>query len=156
AACSPATAGCPDAVFQFDVLEATRDLLVHASFGGTASFEVITDCADPDHYVACNANTGLYYATRSSVRDLPRGHYYLLVSSCASSGPLDIRLTDPMTRVPGDTCSAALDITSSAGRVALLDLELDAGTSCGGADPNFTDAYFYFDVPPGGPNVRID
>ncbi len=138
-----------DAVYRL-VLSEPKDVVINArtTGGGFTSTYVslVTDCADEATTVQCRSGASSGAEIRR--RELAAGTYYVLVESSradASSWTLDVTLTDPAAREPGDACSTALDITSGPQTATIQPVaELDAGASCGSTSSFARDVIFTF------------
>ena len=147
--CHTGGSGYRDAAYRF-TLTAPKDVVLSASTTGPswspqAYLSLMTDCADPATTVQCVSGPSAELRRRG----LPPGTYFVLIESSATDAmtwSLDVGITDPAPRVPGDACSTALDITSATGMVDLATAELDVGTSCGGSSTSDRDVFFYFDL----------
>ncbi len=145
--CRTSTASVKDAVYRLE-LDAPKDVtLVGRSMGGSFTpstyLSLVTDCSDTSSTITCRS------ASTNEIRQrgLPAGVYYVILessSTTASTWSLDVTVTDPLPRNPGDSCDTAIDITSSMGTVPLTMAELDSGTGCGGTSSSFRDVNFSF------------
>ena len=82
-------------------------------------------------------------------RSLPAGTYYVLLESSDSSSlawTLEATVTPAAPRAEGDACITSTDITNTSLSLPIDTLELDSGTSCGGATSVSRDASFYYTV----------
>lgn len=144
-----------DAVYRF-TLDSPKDVTVRASSGSfswtTTYVALSTDCDRESAERRCVASG----PAELRQRELPAGTYYLIVESDeadAATYSLNVTITDPVPRGRGDACSSAIDISEAtlggggAGSVSAGTLELDSGTSCGGANTWFRDATFMFTLP---------
>jgi len=140
--------GWKDAAYRF-TLTAPKDVVLRgstsATYTPTTYISLLTDCTSAASTVTCRSGT----ASEIRARALPAGTYYVLIESsntAATGWSLDVSISDPAPREPGDACSSAVDITSAMGSATLALAELDTGTSCGGTSTAYRDVFFYFDL----------
>ena len=137
-----------DAAYRLRLTE-PQDLVVTANSTGTwptAYVALTTNCAEPGQTLLCQS--GRPASLRR--RELPAGTYYLLLESSAvdaGTWTLDVSLTPPVPRTPGDTCSGAVPVTPSAPGMAALDTaDLDVPLSCAGSTTFQRDVFFTFSL----------
>lgn len=144
-----------DAAFRF-LLTEPRDVELTASSTGPSGTPVTylsltSDCSMPASSLVCVQGSSA--STRR--REMPPGTYYVLLEPAADTSltwRLDVSITAPAPRNPGDACSSAIDVTPAAddtprsGMASLSMMEFDYGTSCGGSTAVYRDAVFRFEL----------
>lgn len=138
-----------DAAYRL-VLTEPKDVLINARTTGsgfTSTYvSLVTDCADDATTVQCRSGSSSGAEIRR--RELAPGTYYILIESSrsdAASWTMDVSLSDPAPREPGDACSTALDITGGPQTATIQPVaELDAGASCGSSSSFARDLLFTF------------
>lgn len=137
-----------DAVYKL-VLTETKDVVIRGTTTGsgfTSSYvSLVSDCDDPDTTVQCRSGSPTAEVRR---RELAPGTYFVIIESSrtdSSMWSLDVEITDPTPRDPGDACSTALDITAGPQSATIGSIaEIDAGASCGSTSSFARDLIFYF------------
>lgn len=145
-----ASTGYRDAAYRFTITS-PKDVTITASTSGSAwtpstYLSLLTNCSSAASTVSCMSGTTATLRRRS----LPAGTYYVLLESSATDATawtMNVTITDPMPRAPGDACTSAIDITSASGSASLSTAELDVGTSCGGTTSSYRDVMFSFTLP---------
>lgn len=139
-----------EAVYRL-VLTETKDVVITgrttASGFSNTFLSLVTDCADPTgSTVQCRQGS----AVEVRRRELAPGTYFILIESSradASTWSIDVEITDPGVRQPGDACSTALDITSGPQSAMIQPIaELDAGASCGSTSTFSRDLIYTFSL----------
>jgi len=145
--CHTGGTGFKDAAYKFTITSPKDVTLVAtttaSSFMPTTYVSLVRDCATPSTTIQCASGSSAMVRRRG----LEPGTYYVLIESSqpdASAWTLNVTITDPIPRVPGDACTTALNITDMTQSVALSGVEFDVGTACGGSSTSYRDAIFYF------------
>ena len=124
------------------VLPSPKDVVLTANTGTDTYMALVTDCT-----LGTSLNCQHETTTTLRRRSLPAGTYYVIVESAsatAMSWTLTAAITDPATTMPGDSCSSAVDATSSTASINVADMAHDSGTSCGGMATSQRDGFFRF------------
>jgi len=150
--CRTTTSSFPDAVYRLEI-DSPKDVTLRArSLVGasrqTTYLSLVRDCAQTSSSLACTNNR----TADASIarRGLEPGVYWVVLETSAStttnvvSWQLDVTVVDALPRNEGDACSSAVDVTDATATIPLPMVELDYGTSCGGALATFRDASFFF------------
>lgn len=150
--CHTGTSSFRDVAYRM-TLAAESDVVLTASSAGSSSLTtylaLVRDCTSEGTTLACVQRASAEIRRRS----LAPGTYYVLLepsvtatSTTARTWTLDATITPAAPRNEGDACSTEVDITNATATVPLSMLELDYGTSCGGATTASRDASFSFEL----------
>lgn len=142
-ACRTGTTSFKDVAYRL-VLTEPRDVRITASTGATTTYlSLVRDCTSATSSIACVQRASAEIFRRS----MAPGTYFVLLessSSTATTWSLTADIMPAAMRNEGDACSTAVDITDATASIPLSALELDYGTSCGGATSASRDATFSF------------
>lgn len=136
-----------DAAYRLTLTEPQDVVLSLTTTGpGTPSshLALVRDCADPSTTLRCQNSAN---PARVVHRALEPGTYYVLLESTSTSAggwSLDVSLSDPEARPPGDSCATAVDITAGSGAAELATAERSLGSSCGSTSTFARDLVFTF------------
>ncbi len=147
--------GRRDAAYRFTIAETQDVTLTATTVGGsfpTTYVSLVRDCDMDSTTIQCISSSSST-TTPLRQRGLAPGTYYVLVESSntdALGWSLDVSITDPVPRSPGDACSTVVDITppsgatTGSGSASLAMAERDTPTSCGSTSSSYRDVYFSF------------
>jgi hypothetical protein len=123
-----------EAVFNVTLTGASTDLFVTTFASWNTVLYVRRDCCEGAE-LACNDNYDASGNSTLTLHALPAGHYYVIVDSGATAGPVTVDIYGKATKaLAGDTCGN-LDITS------MLHSGSISSTVCGTQD-NYTGSCF--------------
>lgn len=141
----------PDAAYRLSLTEPADVTLTASTIdgGGTDTAYVAlyrNSCSDRSEEIGCRSGFG---GATYQKRELPAGDYFIVIESFdvnPVSWTLDVEIeSPPEERLPGDACSTAADITTSAKVISMSsDFVGDTVPSCGFSSTFARDAIFEF------------
>lgn len=149
------TTGRRDAAYRFTITEPKDVTLTGTTLGSsfpTTYISLVRDCDLDSTTVQCIA-ASWFETVPLRQRGLAAGTYYVLLETDATDATgwsLDVSITDPLPRSPGDACTTVVDITppgaatTGSGTASLTMAERDTPTSCGDTSSFAKDVYFSF------------
>lgn len=147
----PSGGNRPDAAYRLRLTEAA-DVTLSASgidpFGPDTTYVALyrDSCSDLSEEISC---VSAFRTATLTKRELPAGDYFIVIETFDTNPirwTLDVDISSPPEeRLPGDACSTAADITTSAKVVSMSsDFVGDSVPSCGFSSTLARDAFFEF------------